>query len=424
MQQNRKQPNTKTQASNQTPRAILWQNQSLDQLVLNLKICGKYIEPHTAFQHLISNELHDVLTHLFPSAQAVLIEPLAPGYSGTGVVKAQPFYTKKGGGRQFVVKFGDSAKIAKEYANYRKYVQHFVGNGQHTALLGRYQAAHIGGLVYSFLGTAVNQMRDFGAWYDSTHPLQTKQILDDLFRSTCGTWYANHGLLQPVNLTRTYLRQLGYTLEQLEQLAETSLPSVNFRSTLTFTSLHHTVASGFTNPFVALMTAQPFIRSTYVCTTHGDLNQHNILIDQHGSTWLIDFQSTEPGHILRDVAMLDTVLRFQLIRPEETTLDELLMMEKVLLGIKRFHQVEEQLSTGFPTTNTTLVRAYETVVHLRSLAHWLIEKNPEAEMCEYYIALLYTTLNTLRFSSLDTRQREYALLSASLLTDYLAQSKQ
>jgi hypothetical protein len=348
MRQNRQGPATKTHAGNQIPCAILWQNQSLDQLLLNLKIRGRHIQPHSAFQHLIGAELHDMLAHLFPSAQAVLIEPLALGYSGTGVVKAQPFYTKRGGGRQFVVKFGDSAKIAKEYANYLKYVQHFVGNGQHTALIEQYQTAHLGGLVYSFLGTAINQLRDFGAWYDSAHPSQTKQILDYLFHSTCGTWYANHGPLQPVNLTRTYLRQFGCTMEQIEQLAEASLPSVCFRQTLTFTSLHHTVASGFTNPFVALMTAQPFIRSTYVCTTHGDLNQHNILIGQYGSTWLIDFQTTEPGHILRDVAMLDTVIRFQLIRPGETTLDELMVMEKALLSIKRFHQ-GEQLSTGFPT---------------------------------------------------------------------------
>jgi len=66
-----------------------------------------------------------------------------------------------------------------------------------------------------------------------------------------------------------------------------------------------------------------------------------------------------------------------------------------------------------------LAKAYATIVHLRRLACRLAEHNPNDDISEYYIALLYNALNTLRFSSLQQIQREHALLSASLLVDKL-----
>ncbi len=44
----------------------------------------------------------------------ILIEPLSHGFSGTRVVKVQPFYTRRGGGRQAVVKFGDLYAIEQK----------------------------------------------------------------------------------------------------------------------------------------------------------------------------------------------------------------------------------------------------------------------------------------------------------------------
>jgi hypothetical protein len=133
---------------------------------------------------------------------------------------------------------------------------------------------------------------------------------------------------------------------------------------------------------------------------------------------MIDFQGTRPSHILRDVAILDSAIRFQLLTAEEATLKDRLQMEKALCSIERFSQVE-QLTIKLSPGNRALAKSYATVVHLRSLAHRLVEQNPSDDMREYFIALLYAALYTLRFSLLTSEQREHALLSASLLVDRL-----
>ena len=141
-------------------------------------------------------------------------------------------------------------------------------------------------------------------------------------------------------------------------------------------------------------------------------------MDKTGHVWLIDFQDTGKGHILRDVAILDSVVRFQLLTAQEATLEERLLMEESLCSIEHFSQVKD-LVDRFSPSNPELAKAYGTVVYLRGLASKLVERNPSDDISEYYAALLYSALNTLRFSSLQQIQLEHALLSASLLVDKL-----
>ena len=137
-----------------------------------------------------------------------------------------------------------------------------------------------------------------------------------------------------------------------------------------------------------------------------------------GYPWLIDFQSAGPSHILRDVATLDAVIRLQLLTSEQATLDECLALEEALCSITHFSQLE-QLKKSYSTVNPVLTKVWETTVHLRTIAYWLVEKMPSEEMSEYYAALLYVTMNTLSFSSLAVGQCEHALISACLLIDRL-----
>jgi hypothetical protein len=71
------------------------------------------------------------------------------------------------------------------------------------------------------------------------------------------------------------------------------------------------------------------------------------------------------------------------------------------------------------TENSALAKAYAIVIHLRKLARKLVSQNPGDDISEYFIALLYHAVNTLRFRDLSIRQREHALLSASLLAERL-----
>jgi CheY-like chemotaxis protein len=387
---------------------------SSEQAVLNLEIDGTHIRRDTSLQNRMAIELEDLLCRLFYQTNGILVRPLTPGQSGTGVLRVQPFYSNKGIGREVIVKFGAVRKIQEEYHNFKEYVEPFIGGGRNTAVLDVRRTTHLGGITYTFLGTSSDQLVDFADFYHRSSVPQITNALDQLFLETCSTWYANRKL-QLLDLTADYQRLFGYTPEQLDQTRSKQLRSVRGRQRLRFTSLKS--ERTFTNPLL-VMTKSSLACTTFTCTTHGDFNPHNLLVDNTGHIWMIDFQGTGPSHILRDVTMLDSAIRFQLLTSEEATLEERLHMEEALCSLEHFSQVE-QLATSFSTTNQPLAKAYATVVHIRMLARKLVEQNTNDDTSEYYIALFYTALNTLQFFSLSPTQREHALLSASLLVDRL-----
>ncbi len=386
-----------------------------EQFVLNLDVNGTRVKRGSSLQSQVVVELEDLLCRLFYMAKSILVRPLTPGKSGTGVLRVQPFFATGGGGHEVIVKFGDFRKIEEEYYNFKHYVQPFLGGGRTTTVLDLRHTAHLGGIIYSLLGTSNDQLIDFADFYRRSDIQQIREALDRLFRDTCGTWYASHGDLRPLNLTEEYQRLFGYSPERLEQVLFEQLKTVEGKHSLQFRNLKS--ERTFTNPFQATA-GQMLVRPTYACTTHGDFNQHNLLVDNTGHVWLIDFQGTGQSHILRDVSMLDSAVRFQLLAPEEATLEERLQMEEALCSIERFSQVG-QLDSSFSTENPVLAKAYATVVFLRKTARQLVAQNPGDDIGEYYIALLYNAMNTLRFASLPSGQREHAVLCASLLADRL-----
>ena len=314
------------------------------------------------------------------------------------------------------MKFGHFPRIKEEEQHFKDYVRPFVSGARHTTIENNARTPLLGGIVYSLLGITNDGWMNFGQFYRLNSTQKINSALDHLFHETCGSWYANPGRWLPRNLTVDYCRQFGGSLEQLEVSVKDTFPSIKMtNSHLTFNGL--TTNRLFTNPFQAIK-GRIFIYPTYESITHGDLNQHNILVDNAEGMWLIDFESTERSHILRDIATLDAVVRFQILENEDATLDERLAMEEALLSVSHFSQLE-RLPSSFKTRNLALTKAYHTTCYLRKLALWAIDRNPNATAEEYYVALLYNALFTLQFFSLSTRQREHAFLSASLLADKL-----
>ena len=402
---------------------ILCSNYQPDRALLNVKIAGKSVKSNKTLQSELLVEWKELLLQLFPQAQKILVEPMVAGYSGAGIMAVRPFL-EYGTGQKVVVKFGDVDQIKQEHANYMQYVKPFIGGQYSTVILDSCYLEKLGAIVYTFLGTNIDNMQDFAHFYSHANTTQIKQTLDHLFLRACRLWYANTTTLQPLNLTELYQKRLtSYSLKKLESVVSKYLPTILRQETFTLSSLegHSTESTStcnFTNPFYALKNIQPFVCSSYTTIIHGDLNKLNIFVDRNGHTSLIDFSTTGPGHILQDVAMLDCVIRLQLLSAADATLDERLSMEEALCSISRFGEVG-QLMNKFSTKNLALMKAFDIVVHLRMLAGWMVEKKPEDDMHEYFVSLLYNTLDTLGFSSPYIEQHEHALLSASLLVDHL-----
>ena len=401
---------------------IRWQKvHGPEEAILNLEIDSTSIVPGSDLHRLVATELEDLLCRLFHEASSILVRPTTPGQSATGVLAVQPFYPDTGSRGNVIVKFGDIQKIEREHSNFKRYIEHSLGGARSTVAHELRRTPHLAGIVYSFIGVAGTRVDDFGSFYHNPYTTtgEIKQVLDKLFLETCGNWYNNRSALNPQDLASDYLQLLNLTPEKLKQgslALGDSVFGLN-QDKLQFQALgtNHT----FTNPLERIFGRSQWT-STFICTTHGDFNSHNILLDDHGNSWLIDFLRTGQGHILRDVAELDTVVRFELLAEGEATLAERLSMEQALCSITRFSQLD-QLEASFSTANEALARAFAVAVHLRKLAWNLLRRgtNTHEEMEEYFIALLYYALNMLRFTELSITQREHALLCASLLADTL-----
>jgi DNA-binding response OmpR family regulator len=373
----------------------------------------------TDLQQRVTLELDDLLRRLFCNAESILVKPMPAGRSGAGVLAVRPFYHSIGGGNRVVVKFGGARKISQEYTNFKDYVEPLIGGKRCTSVQGWRRTPLLGGLIYSFLG-ASDQLEDFGSFYRRSDPARIKQVLDQLFLHTCSSWYANAKGIQPIDLAKDYQQLLHLTLEKVENaLQKLRIVQGPTPDHLYFEAFQHW--KPFRNPLGA-MVGNTLCYPTYISTTHGDFNQHNLLMDQDGHIWMIDFQSTGPGHILRDIAGLDSVVRFQLLTSNEATLEERLAMERALCSISYFSQVD-QLEGFFYTANPALAKAYISTVHLRSLARYMVRHNPNDDFHEYYAALLYNAFKTIRFRTLEQDQREHALLSACLLAERLEQAE-
>jgi hypothetical protein len=265
------------------------------------------------------------------------------------------------------------------------------------------------------LGGDSDRLQDFGTFYQEAEIDSIYKVLDNLFFDTCKNWYDSRGIMQFHNLTADYQSVEKDHLEASASAIKERIVFLQEKQRFCFKSL--SAERTFTNPLQAVA-GRSFVRPTYVCLNHGDLNQCNLLVDGSQRCWLIDFETTGRSHYLQDIATLDSVIRYQLLEAEEATLEERLAMEEALCGIRYFSELG-QLLDAFSTSNPALAKTYATVIHLREIARTMAKHSSHDDLTEYSIALFYKALETLGYSSLTIEQREHALLCASLLIDRL-----
>ncbi len=378
--------------------------------LFNLKVAGKRVRPDSKDFARFQEELEDLFCRLFWKAESILISKLPGGRSGAGVVKVQPVVRGVAHG-PVVVKFGDVADIETEHTNYDEYVVGMLGGNRSPSIAATARTRFLGGIVYSLLGA--EEFEPFASFYASASQDDVRQVLDHLFLSTCARWYAAPMSAEVYDLAEEYRTWLRMTPTNLET-AWKELKTVQGGTTLKFQSLSSPVA--IKNPIP--LAESPFITQTYRCITHGDLNGGNILIDPDRKTWLIDFFRTGHGHVLRDHAFLDVYTRCAILGPGEATLDERLQLEQALLQLRRTD------AKGVPvgqlqSDNPSLQQAFETSLHLRSIAAKHGHHRTSIDMPDYDVASMFYATNMIRFYHMATVQKEHGVLAAGLLAERL-----
>src|SRR6266571_4480776 len=164
---------------------IHWQRGSGSEIVLNLLVDGNRVKPGSSLQMQMVAELEDLLCRLFYHSESILVRPLIAGQSGMGVLRIKPFFPT-GGGHEVIVKFGEIKRLEEEFRNFKEYVQPFLGGMRNTTVLDLRRTMHLGGIMYSLLGTTNDQLVDFGDFYRHSDLQKVKNAINQLFRDTCG----------------------------------------------------------------------------------------------------------------------------------------------------------------------------------------------------------------------------------------------
>lgn len=362
-------------------------------------------------------QIHDLLGKLFSSATQLTLRGLQTGLSGSVVLRAHPTFAA-GLGQWFVLKIGTHKKTKIEAENYTKHVKLYLPVNYATQLSACY-SRHLGALLYTLSTPDVERVPDLCDFYRQRSASQIVDALRHLFFETCSLWYRNHQAPQYTNVRELYLAAFNLKVERINAEARGLVPELVDQPYVRLESC----AENLPNPLHWLQNESVWWMPVAQCITHGDLNAGNILINEQGQCWLIDFYRTYPSHILRDVVVLETDLKFRVMEALDPV--EFVELEQTLVNLRPGCALELA-----PSLSAKARQAAEVLAGLRQIAWELLDCNrgtsATSAQCEYLLSLLMATLNVLRLRHFKEQphlqpRRRAALLSAALIAQKLKQ---
>lgn len=364
-----------------------------------------------------------LIQRLFPHSQEVRLTPLTGGYSGAVVLQAQSWGVGGTLQRASVVKVGSEGKLQPEVENFERYVREYVGNT--AALLNVTQRGRRMALRWayaSFIGERVQTLAEYAETGAALVP-----VIEELFssRSTLGLLlstprrHTDYALYREYSWTpRDWQRILQTTHDLLD--GDAFQPYLPFMDTPTPNPLAALVR--WCDPETSSGTRAQATFDVPIATIHGDLNSRNILIDERGAIFVIDFAHAGPGHLLRDFARLETELLLVLDQPtDESGIQARVQQAHTLLCAdgRPCSTLRELLSVR-PGSYENADGRVAAIFALRRQAHDLAGPWLSTPAAAYLVALLHATLDTLRYAQCAPPTKRTALLIASRLCQMLA----
>jgi CheY-like chemotaxis protein len=380
--------------------SIRWQGLQPEEVAQCLELAGR------PTQAVIQSEIEEVLgklvTPLIPSEQV-----RAAPQSGAVVIKVQPSY-QGGWAAPVVVKLAAREMIEVEAGNYKQHVERYLNGFRHTLLQDKSLTHLLGGIIYSLVGTPLEECVDLGTFYATHSAAEVLKALYNLFTKTCRHWYENREPQQDYDLIRLYAKPLKLSVIRMETaLRGAGMPDWVDSQPLSIPDLKRPI----TNPVKWLRQHPSLIAQVSLARTHGDMHSQNVLLDPNQQAWLIDFYRSGPGHLFRDLIELESDIKFVLL--DVTDLPTLLQFESALLSAKFFSD-----KPTLPTfRQAELRKAFEVVQGIRHIAGELI--GPRTSMLDYYQGLLLQTLAMIGRRHIGPLKKRHAYLAASLLCQRL-----
>lgn len=358
--------------------------------------------------------LNDLLIQLFPRQQTLQVSTVSgaivtltsPSHRRSVVIKVTPDNQEPQ-----IVKFAEASQIRDEARHYEQYVHHRLAGLFHTQLERSVEFWDVGAALYSFLGTPLNAIWSFAAFYADQPDCEA--ILKPLHHFFYEVWQRNYRERAALGQSLYDHYQERFQLE--EKLARPLTTELKLRLQLTQPRLDDPIA------WVQRHKESSLFADAQSAIVHGDLHGDNLFVNGQYS-WAIDFERTGPSHILRDFAELELDILARLLTlpmpppPAPSGFDPRFVELVKFLMDAHFLPVETQMRYLQGIELPEIYKAAQSILSLRAIAKTVtLYQNPR----EYLWAVLFDALFAACMNDATPERRERAFLVAAVICDRL-----
>ena len=354
------------------------------------------------------NEQYGKITRqLHQGNKIIYLSQISGGFSGSLVFRARVIDRAGREQMPFVMKLGSWSMISDEVRGYTDHVERYILNSS-TRLIQHRKVGEFGGILYNFVGIASpsSTLVSLEHYYRSQTPEKIEAAFEHLFRIVLNTWYGQPvrreiALYQEYQRPPLYEKSREYALSHFGVTAsdpEISLPCNLGKSVNPLYFIEQVMPTRITS-------AKP----AYTAPQHGDLNLKNVLLDQEGHMWLIDFSDTRVTHNLRDIAKMETVIRTEMMTfSSDDDVCRMAGWDQHFIAFKGLGDIPVLPGRDLPMDTEKAFRVLRKLRYYADLVT-VLDENPE----QYLLALLWYTIPVLWYGSVDEYGKKYAWITAA-----------
>lgn len=370
----------------------------------------------------LDDEEQRLVEHLFRDCREVRLEPLAGGFSGSRVFRSAAVDRQGLEQVPFVLKVDSHERIARERVGVES-VESLLGAAS-PRLVDYVDLETRGAIKYQFAtmhGGGVRTLQK--ALRAAATPAEVRALFGNVAARVLARLH-QRPQREELQLFRYYGFRPEYaqsTLRRVSALAEREQGDRLWVAGLPEALPHPALVYGNLERFLAEEPCE-----SAVAWIHGDLNLANLLLDDGGNVWLIDYFWTRVGHALQDLAKLENDLKFILLPlPDDGALRRATEWDALLLSPPVLESAPPPLPAEL-AADRELARLQAAIEVLRGLTVRLLAEAGLAaphSAREYRVAQLRYAAHTLSFDECDQRQKRLALVSTCRLAGGLARSQ-
>lgn len=333
------------------------------------------------------------------------------GRSGAVIVRAYGFRKNQMPILPCVVKIASADLIGKEYDNYEKCVQGAIAAVPNVYGNQPHYESGWGAIAYTHLGEQRDEeIKTFGEFYGNADTVTLIAAVERLFDKVMNAWICRRTL--DCNIMRW---EDVYRLNEPDQFQQAIVGLQN--------QGFHVVQPNPVKEWTDRIERLSPEGGIPLSCIHGDLNHGNIIIGtSSGQPCLIDFAETGMGHYVRDLAKLESKVKFLLLDSSQNV-DSRQRMRAWLaldsaLNAMTVEEVRASPSTDPVFGDKELDKAFRVIHKIRSIAFDRMTGAREVRCEQYYVALLYHTLLPLAYNDISDFKRAFACEAAARLCQF------